>query len=239
MTIRHFFFGSGFSVEESAANWHEIEADLPPPQGPGCPLTADLLELVLGLTDEPAEAQRLQAHLAVCLACQARFKAQQRAVERHAEFTAVNAGPTLQDQVAARFGRRRTGKIRPAPALCGAIPDGPRIDQEVILESSAPGRAPLHGFLHWTQKDDTDAGPWYLTLSFSSHDGLNPLDELDALRDRLARLTVSQAETDVRLIIDTRLGWDHESSELVSDPPQPVPQADPHTLEGQMIEFLD
>src|SRR5438067_2044197 len=52
----------GFSTPSLEAYWAELEEDLPVKK-PDCPLTADLMELALGLADAPATGANPEANL--------------------------------------------------------------------------------------------------------------------------------------------------------------------------------
>jgi hypothetical protein len=247
------FLGYGFSPEALAAEWEELEADLPA-RGPNCPFTLDLIELALGSTAQ-LDGARLQGHIDGCEYCRKRFESLQQATQQAFAPPVVPKGAaTFGDVCAGLRGFGLVGKPILAPekasglaaekALGLAAKDGLNLVVHRIPlrpEDSDP-LPPLNLFLVCNEltagrSSGGEGTTWAIQLIFQSdqldREHGNPEAELTRLSSYQVRLglrgRLPDQDRDWRRQLTTRLDWRADQHQLAS-PRVEVSIEDPGSL---------
>jgi hypothetical protein len=231
MNTRVAFPGFGFSPEALEASWRELEQGQPE-KGPDCPLTADLLDLALGLATGQRETD-LHHHLKACGYCNSRFQAQSRSARYNSHPEPSATVPTLREQIVTTFGERlhavRKGKL--VQEETRAADDGREVRRQFwrLQPRDGKGAELLNLFLEWTPsqgtaRSGTGGQAWSVlfwlaveqTNQESTRDRSDPLDWFDR---RQVRLTLTPADRSWVRVVETQLNRDNtEPDAIVSNP---------------------
>jgi hypothetical protein len=231
MNTNSAFLGYGYSADALEAAWQELERGQLE-KGPDCPLTADLLDLALGLTEGQREAD-LHRHLQGCGYCDSRFQAQVRAAQANTHPSNQSAGPTLREQIVASFAERlhavRVGTLvveLPLAADAGRMVL--RQSARLAPRQGGKGADRLHLFLEWTPHEaatpsGTGTRSWsvllWLPVQPNDPDQANRPADLSYFDRRQVRLTLTPADRSWVRVIQTQLNWDNTRRDaIVSNP---------------------